>query len=55
MGGAPPPPLDFAPQGAKNRKNSAPLEAGFWRFGDPEDQRRSGGVVGLQTTTSSTL
>ena len=24
MGGAPPPPLDFAPQGPKNRRNSAP-------------------------------
>ena len=45
MGGAPPPPQDFAPQGPKNRRNSARKRAGFWRYAGPEDQgpKRGGG------------
>jgi len=45
VGGAPPPPQDFAPQGSKNRRNSA-LGPGFGRFGDPEDQGPPGGEGG---------
>ena len=46
MGGAPPPPLDAAPQAPKNRRNSAPLGPGFGRFGGAEDHVEMGGVAG---------
>ena len=48
MGGAPPPPHDFAPQGPKNRRNSAPKRAVFERFGGAEDQIVTGGVGGIR-------
>ena len=51
MGGAPPPPHDFAPQGPKNRRNSAQKGPDFGRFGGAEDQRRDRGVGGIQPTT----
>ena len=51
MGGAPPPPHDFAPQGPKNRRNSALSGPDFGRFGGAEDQRRDRGVGGIQPTT----
>ena len=41
MGGAPPPPLDFAPQGVKKTQ-----------FLTPEDQSPEGGVGGLTPTTT---
>ena len=51
MGGAPPPPLDFAPQGPKNRRNSA-LWAGFREVWRPRGSTsRTGGWRGLQPTT----
>ena len=46
VGGAPPPPLDFAPQRRKNRRNSAPKRAGFWRLRSLEDQTSMRGGEG---------
>ena len=53
VGGAPPPPLDVAPQGPKNRRNSAlsgPDFGGMRARGSPS---RRGGEGGLPTTTQS--
>ena len=46
MGGAPPPPLDAAPQGAKNPEKFGPFGAGFGRFAAAEDHVRRGGEGG---------
>ena len=51
VGGAPPPPLGAAPQGSKNRKNSAEIRPDFGGHFDPEDHAQIRGVGGLQTTT----
>ena len=46
MGGAPPPPLDAAPQGPKNRKNSALLGPDFGGMQGPRITSREGGGGG---------
>ena len=55
MGGAPPPPLGAAPQGAKNPEKFGPKWAGFGRFAATEDHAQEGGWEGLQATTRSGL
>ena len=58
MGGAPPPPLDFAPQGVKKGQKSGPgggvvtppPGTDLGPFCSPEDQR-PGGVRGVRPTT----
>ena len=50
MGGAPPPPQDFAPQGRKNRKNSA-FSGRILEVWSPEDQSPSRGGGGDSATT----
>ena len=51
MGGAPPPPQGFAPQGPKKPEKFAPLGAGFGRFGGGRGSALERGVGGLRTTT----
>ena len=51
MGGAPPPPHNSAPQGAKKPEKFGPKRSGFWRLSSPEDQGGGGGDGGFQTTT----
>jgi len=51
VGGAPPPPQDFAPQGSKNRRNSALLGPDFGGMQTPRIKVRRGGVGGIQATT----
>ena len=51
VGGAPPPPLNVAPQRPKNRKNSTVFEVDFWRYACLEDHV-SVGVVRAQPTTT---
>ena len=52
MGGAPPPPRDFAPQGSKNPEKFDRKSVGFWTdFGIPRINVPSGGVVGAKTNT----
>ena len=51
MGGAPPPPLDFAPQGPKNRRNSAPWGRVSGGLEAPRINVETGGWRGLQPTT----
>lgn len=53
MGGAPPPPLGAAPQGAKNPEKFGPKWAGFGRVAATEDHAQEGGWEGLQATTRS--
>lgn len=53
MGGAPPPPLGAAPQGAKNPEKFGPKRAGFGRVAATEDHAQEGGWEGLQATTRS--
>ena len=50
MGGAPPPPQDFAPQAPKNRKKW-PVYGSFLEVCGAEDQRPKRGVGGIQATT----
>ena len=52
MGGAPPPPLDVAPQGPKNRKNSTLLGSDFGGMQGPRIiVQTGGGEGGIPTTT----
>ena len=53
MGGAPPPPRDFAPQGAKNPEKFDPKRGRIWTVFGPRGQRPAGGVWGLQPTPLS--
>ena len=46
MGGAPPPPLGAAPQGAKNPEKFGPKRAGFGRVEATEDHAQEGGGRG---------
>ena len=55
VGGAPPPPLGAAPQGAKNPEKFGPKWAGFGRVAATEDHAQSGGWRGLQPATRSGL
>ena len=50
MGGAPPPPLDVAPQAPKNRRNSALFWPDFGGMQGPRITSRQGGDGGLRTT-----
>jgi hypothetical protein len=51
VGGAPPPPHDFAPQGPKNRRNSAPKGRISGGLAGPRINVVTGGVGGRQPTT----
>jgi hypothetical protein len=46
VGGAPPPPQDFAPQGPKNPEKFDRFRSGFGGLEGPEDQSPAGGGVG---------
>ena len=51
MGGAPPPPLDFAPQGSKNPEKFDPLGSDFGGARTPRINVQTGGAGGSTTTT----
>ena len=53
MGGAPPPPQDVAPQGPKNRKNSALLGPDFGGMQGPRIIVRQGGEGGSRPLPQS--